>query len=206
MRPACIAQLIQVELLQRRLKPGSNSGLLPLKKLEPPSFFKCPQPCHIHDPSCHLSIHCIYNGPYFTSAVFPPLNANNNPPSPASVSPSGIPPNGTVAAVPGTMPNSEPRKVRTFSVHGDQSDTAPAAPVAAAPATVPAKPTGITRQIPPPAARAPAGGSGPLSLAPDSAQAAMPPPRQGAVAPQRCAAPVCSARRGRAAPFSGSRR
>jgi hypothetical protein len=127
--------------------------------------------------------------------VFPPLNANNNPPTPASVSPSVMPPPGSsAAAVPsnGTMPNSEPRKIKTFSVHGDQSDAVPTAPVAAAPATVPAKPTAVTRQIPPPAARnaaaAPAGGSGPLSLAPDSAQAAMPPPaeprtRVAAVAP-----------------------
>jgi len=111
--------------------------------------------------------------------VFPPLNPNNNPPSPASVASSVMsPPSAAGAAVPsnGTMPNGEPRKIRTFSVHGDQSD---AAPVASAPATVPAKPTAVTRQIPPPATRnaapAPAGGSAPLSLAPDSAQAAMPP-------------------------------
>lgn len=132
--------------------------------------------------------------------VFPPLNANNNPPSPASVSPSVMaPPSGTGAAVPsnGTMPNSEPRKIKTFSVHGDQSDATSAAPVASAPATVPAKQTAVTRQIPPPAARnavaAPAGGSAPLSLAPDSAQAAMPPTqaeprtRVAAVAPTQSA-------------------
>ena len=108
--------------------------------------------------------------------VFPPLNANNNPPTPASVSPSVMPPSGTAGAMPsnGTMPNAEPRKIKTFSVHGEQSDSA--APVAAAPATVPAKPaTAATRQIPPRAAPASTSGSTPLSLAPDSAQASMPP-------------------------------
>jgi hypothetical protein len=109
--------------------------------------------------------------------VFPPLNANNNPPTPSSVSPSIMsPPGGAAAAIPsnGTMPNSEPRKIKTFSVHGEQSDSA--APVAAAPATIPAKPvTAATRQIPPRVAPAPASGNTPLSLAPDSAQASMPP-------------------------------
>src|SRR6185437_15834699 len=77
----------------------------------------------------------------------------------------------------GTMPNSEPRKIKTFSVHGDQSDSG--APVAAAPATVPAKPaTAATRQIPPRAAPAPTSGNTPLSLAPDSAQASMPAPAE----------------------------
>ena len=54
--------------------------------------------------------------------VFPPLNQNANPPSPASVSPSTMPPNAAPGAPSnGTMPNSEPRKIRTLSVHGDQA-------------------------------------------------------------------------------------
>ena len=108
--------------------------------------------------------------------VFPPLNQNANPPSPASVSASAMPP--APAAAPGappnngTMPNSEPRKIKTFSVHGDQPDSA-AAPVTAAPAT---KPAVATRQAAnsrnaPPAANAP------LSLSPadSSALASLPP-------------------------------
>ena len=113
--------------------------------------------------------------------VFPPLNANNNPPSPASVSPGTMPPNVAPGAPSnGTMPNSEPRKIRTFSVHGDQADGA-AAPVTAAPgvpAPSNAKQAAATRQIPPPAAprgAPPAAGNGPLSLSPDSAQASLPP-------------------------------
>jgi hypothetical protein len=115
--------------------------------------------------------------------VFPPLNQNANPPSAASVSSSTMtPPANPAAASPsnGTMPNGEPRKIRTFSVHGDQPDTA-AAPVTAAPAAPPAgaKSTAATRQVPPAAAprnaaSAPAGNA-PMSLSPDSAQASLPP-------------------------------
>src|SRR5262249_38969537 len=42
--------------------------------------------------------------------VFPQLNPNNNPPTPSSVSPNGMPP---ASAGTGTMPNNEPRKIRT---------------------------------------------------------------------------------------------
>jgi SPOR domain len=110
--------------------------------------------------------------------VFPPLNANSNPPAPASVATNAIP----SAAPNGTMPNGEPRKVRTLTVHGDQPDASAVpttAPPAAAPPPAPAaKPTAATRQVPlPPAMRnAPApAGSAPLSLSPDSAQASVPP-------------------------------
>jgi len=113
--------------------------------------------------------------------VFPPLNQNANPPSASSVAPNALPP-PTIAGVPpsnGTMPNSEPRKIRTFSVRGDQPDAA-AAPVTAAPAQPPAaapKPVVAAKQ---PAAAAPkaqatAAGNAPLSLSPDSAQASLPP-------------------------------
>jgi hypothetical protein len=111
--------------------------------------------------------------------VFPPLNANNSPPSPASVSPSTMPPNVAPGAPSnGTMPNSEPRKIRTLSVHGDQGDNAAAPVTAAPPPPAGAKQAAATRQIPPPAAPrgAPApAGSAPLSLSPDSAQASLPP-------------------------------
>jgi hypothetical protein len=111
--------------------------------------------------------------------VFPPLNANANPPPPASVATNAIP----SAAPNGTMPNSEPRKVRTLTVHGDQADASAVpttAPPAAAPPPAPAtKPAAATRQVPPPPAMrdAPAAaGNAPLSLSPDSAQASVPPP------------------------------
>jgi hypothetical protein len=61
--------------------------------------------------------------------VFPPLNQNANPPTVASVAPSGPPP---ANAGNGTMPNNEPRKIRTLSVRGDQADGA-AAPAATPP-------------------------------------------------------------------------
>jgi hypothetical protein len=61
--------------------------------------------------------------------VFPPLNQNGNPPSAASVAPSG---SQLAAAGNGTLPNNEPRKIKTLSVRGDQPDGA-ATPVASAP-------------------------------------------------------------------------
>ena len=74
--------------------------------------------------------------------VFPPLNQNGNPPSAASVAPNNVP---VASAGPtpanGTLPNNEPRKIKTFSVRGDQADAtgAPAAAGAAPPATKPAQ-------------------------------------------------------------------
>jgi hypothetical protein len=107
--------------------------------------------------------------------VFPPLNANANPPPPASVATNAMPP--APAGTPttnGTMPNSEPRKIRTFSVHGDEADASavptPAAPPSAAPA---ARPTAASRSVTPsPATHTPAANA-PLSLSPDSAQASV---------------------------------
>ena len=69
--------------------------------------------------------------------VFPPLNQNANPPSPASVTPSAPPP--ATAAANGTLPNSEPRRIKTLSVKGDAADAgmpngAPSKPLAAPPA------------------------------------------------------------------------
>jgi hypothetical protein len=106
--------------------------------------------------------------------VFPPLNQNGNPPSAASVAPGAAPPPATAN---GTLPSSEPRKIKTFSVRGEQPDgaavpvgtpppakPAPAARAAAAPppATPPATP-----RTPPSSANASA--SAPLSLAPQGA-------------------------------------
>jgi hypothetical protein len=93
--------------------------------------------------------------------VFPPLNQNANPPAAASVAPSVPPPAG---AGNGTLPNNEPRKIKTLTVRGDQPDGAavpvnPAQPPAAKPA--PAAP-----RSPPSAANASA--NAPLSLVPGS--------------------------------------
>ena len=123
--------------------------------------------------------------------VFPPLNQNGNPPSAASVAPAASAGAGT-----GTLPNSEPRKIKTYAVRGDQADGAaapvnappPAKPVpapktAAAPAagTVPAAPT--TRGSP---SSANASANAPMSLAPQSGQSApstAEPPARVAAAP-----------------------
>jgi SPOR domain len=111
--------------------------------------------------------------------VFPPLNANNNPPPPASVATNAMP--SAAPTTNGTMPSSEPRKVRTLTVRGDEADASAAPPAAAAPppAQAPAaKQAAATRQVQPaPAMRTPSApaGNAPLSLSPDSAQASVPP-------------------------------
>lgn len=120
--------------------------------------------------------------------VFPPLNQNGSPPPVASVAPN-VPPPATAAN--GTMPNSEPRKIRTLAVKGDAAENGGApAPVAAA------KPAPAARTAPaaPPAARNPssANASAPLSLAPGAAQPDPAPTRVAATAPAQ-AAPAASA-------------
>ena len=97
--------------------------------------------------------------------VFPPLNQNGNPPPVSSVSP-GAPP---TASANGTLPNNEPRKIKTLAVKGDADNGGVPAGVAA-----PGKPApGARTAAPAPAAPAPrnpssanASANGPLSLAP----------------------------------------
>jgi SPOR domain len=90
--------------------------------------------------------------------VFPPLNQNANPPSPSSVA-TNTPPPPTAAN--GTMPNNQPRSIKTFTVHGEQDGAAaPAAPAARTPAT---------RGVSPSAANANANANAPLSLSPQGA-------------------------------------
>ena len=106
--------------------------------------------------------------------VFPPLNQNANPPSPASVATNTpLPPN----AGNGTMPNNQPRPIKTFTVRGDQPDSA-AVPVATA-APAPVRPVAPARAVPPPrtppvAANANASANAPLSLSPQAAQEPAP--------------------------------
>src|SRR5579883_2728412 len=105
--------------------------------------------------------------------VFPNLNQNANPPPVASVAPTAMPPApppGTGAAQPsnsGTLLTSEPHKIRTLSVKGDQPDPS-AVPVsqppqAAPPPTIPARNAKPQRGAP---TQANASANGPLSLSP----------------------------------------
>jgi hypothetical protein len=93
--------------------------------------------------------------------VFPPLNQNANPPAAASVAPTSKPMVGNGAMQGGD----EPRRVRTVSVRGDQTDGSSATPASrqapariTAPATTPSAnaPMSLAPQATPPAAPAPA--------------------------------------------------
>ncbi|MBR0872590.1 SPOR domain-containing protein [Bradyrhizobium tropiciagri] len=104
--------------------------------------------------------------------VFPPLNANANPPPPASVQTAPPPP--APASANGTLPNNEPRKIRTLSVKGDNPDGAQQAAAGA-----PAKPPAAAKQ--PPASRsnpaaANASVNAPMSLTPGEQANAAPVP------------------------------
>jgi cell division septation protein DedD len=123
--------------------------------------------------------------------VFPPLNPNANPPAPASVTTSGPPP---ATAANGTLPNNEPRRIKTLSVPADAANGT-AAPVTTPPATAATKPAVAAARaaVQPapgaPAARAPAANA-PLSLSPQTAQpapAAEPRTRVAATTPEPAA-------------------
>jgi SPOR domain len=122
--------------------------------------------------------------------VFPPLNQNGNPPSAASVAPSG---SALASAGNGTLPNSEPRKIKTLTVRGDQLDGA-AVPVTSAPpppakpapaARTTAAPSPATTRSPPSAANASA--NAPLSLVPGAQPAAEPHNRVASTNPAQTA-------------------
>lgn len=124
--------------------------------------------------------------------VFPPLNQNANPPSAASVTPSAPPPS---SAANGTLPNNEPRRIKTLSVKGDTADAG--MPAAASRPAAPSAPAQVaaprTQAATPPAAaprNANASANAPLSLTPQGAPAAAEPPaRVAAVNPAPAAAP-----------------
>ena len=143
--------------------------------------------------------------------VFPPLNQNNSPPPVASVSPTGPAP---ATAANGTMPNNEPRKIKTLAVKGDAAENggipagatapppkpAPATRSAATPATAPATSAAApvapaaapVAQAAPPAARNPASANAsantPMSLTPQGgADPAAAPARVAAVNPAQAA-------------------
>jgi hypothetical protein len=119
--------------------------------------------------------------------VFPTLNQNANPPAPASVASTTLPP---ANAGNGTLSRNEPRKIRTLSVKGDQPDAA-ATPVGSTPP--PAKPTPATRSV----ANANAStANAPLALTPGAPPAAAPADtrttRVAATNPDQAAAPAAS--------------
>jgi hypothetical protein len=106
--------------------------------------------------------------------VFPPLNQNGNPPSPASVSPNAGPSGGPVV-VPssGMLANNEPRKVKTLSVRGDQPDGM-SAPASATP-SAPPKSAAVGKPPRNPPSSANASATGPLSLSPQGTDSASMP-------------------------------
>jgi hypothetical protein len=120
--------------------------------------------------------------------VFPPLNQNANPPPAASVSPSAPMP----AAANGTMPNNEPRRIKTLAVKGDAADNGgipagasapppkPQTRSAAAPAAAPAAPPARNP------ASANASANSPMSLAPQASES-EPPTRVAATNPTQTA-------------------
>jgi cell division protein FtsN len=107
--------------------------------------------------------------------VFPPLNQNGNPPSAGSVAPGS----GLTSAAGGTLPNSEPRKIRTLAVHGEQPDGA-AMPTTSAPQPPkPGQAAPAARVTAPPVQRGPptsanASAATPLALVPADNPAAEP--------------------------------
>ena len=128
--------------------------------------------------------------------VFPPLNQNANPPPPASVSPNApMPP----TASNGTLPNNEPRRVRTLSVKGDAADAGMpgGAPAAAAKQTPPAQVAAPRTQTPPAGSRNPpssanASANAPMSLAPGAPEPAAEPPARVAAVNPAAPAPAAS--------------
>jgi hypothetical protein len=129
--------------------------------------------------------------------VFPPLNPNGSPPSAASVAPSAAPP---ATSANGTMPNSEPRKIKTLTVRGDQpdGDAMPVTSGSPQPAAKPAPAARTTAASPPrnPPSSANASANAPLSLVPQGAQpapaAAEPRTRIATTTPAQSAAPAPS--------------
>lgn len=114
--------------------------------------------------------------------VFPPPNMSQNLPTvPASVTQAAPPANiGN-----GLMPNSQPRKIKTLTVSGDETDTASAsasAPVVQPPASnskpAPAVRTVRTAPASTATAYASANSNAPLSLAPQAIQSAAAPHTQ----------------------------
>jgi SPOR domain len=109
--------------------------------------------------------------------VFPPLNRNGSPPTPASVATAALP---LASTGNGTLANNEPRKVKTLTVRSDQSDgtalpvgsTPPAAKQTMAARAAAAPSPATSRNVP---LSANASASAPMSLVPQGNQPAAEP-------------------------------
>jgi hypothetical protein len=119
--------------------------------------------------------------------VFPPLNQNGSPPPVASVTTAGPAP---ASAANGTLPSSEPRKIKTLAVKGDATENGgvpagAAAPAKPAPAARTAAPAPAAAPAPRNPSSANASASAPLSLSPQGAPAPdpVPPTRLAATNP-----------------------
>ncbi|WGR75128.1 MULTISPECIES: SPOR domain-containing protein [unclassified Bradyrhizobium] len=122
--------------------------------------------------------------------VFPPLNQNANPPPVASVSPSTLPPpNAGQMASNGTLPNNEPRRIKTLAVKGDQTDSTTPQTAAAAKPAAPPKPIAAPTSSHNPPTSANASANQPLSLAPSEPPAPMAGQRMAATNPTQIAPP-----------------
>jgi hypothetical protein len=118
--------------------------------------------------------------------AYPPLNQNGNPPPVASVT-TAAPPPATIAN--GTMPNGEPRKVKTLSVKGDPAENGGVPAGVAPPATAAAKPAPAARAAAPRnPSSANASANAPLSLSPQGAPQSDPAPTRVAALPAAPAA------------------
>ncbi|MBR1265895.1 SPOR domain-containing protein [Bradyrhizobium sp. AUGA SZCCT0222] len=121
--------------------------------------------------------------------VFPPLNPNGSPPSVASVSPAAPPP---AAAANGSLPNNEPRKIKTLAVKGDADNGGVPAGVASAkpaPAARTAAPAPAPAAAPRNPSSANASANGPLALTPQGGVAPDPAPTRVAATNPAQAAP-----------------
>lgn len=127
--------------------------------------------------------------------VFPPLNQNGSPPPVSSVSPAAPMP---ATAANGTLPNNEPRKIKTLAVKGDADNggvpAGVAAPAKQAPAARAAAPAPAAPAPAAPAPRNPssanASANGPLSLSPQQGGAAEPAPAPTRTAVTQPSAPA----------------
>jgi hypothetical protein len=124
--------------------------------------------------------------------VFPPLTPNGTAPLPTGVAPPSVSP-PAAGAPNGTFSNNDPRKIKTFSVKGDQADAGTPGGAAPPAAAAPAKP-GAAPRAAAPASRtasnpAAANANSPLSLAPqsDAPAASEPPVRMAATNPTQAA-------------------
>jgi hypothetical protein len=121
--------------------------------------------------------------------VFPPLNQNGSPPPVASVATAAPPP--ATAPTTGTMPNNEPRKIRTLPIKGDPAENGGVPVTSAAAAAAKPAPAARTAAAGRNPSAANASANAPLSLSPGG-QAPDPAPAPTRMASNNPAAPAVS--------------